>query len=151
MMEENRFVIRVYGIVINDANEVLLSDEYVMGMRMTKFPGGGLNYGEGPIDCIKREAIEEFGQPVEILEHFYTTDFFQETMFFKGYQLLCIYYKIKFTDKVKFKISEIPFDFEDAKEGSQSFRWVKIDALTTEMITFPIDKIVVEKLQDIYK
>ncbi|GAJ02545.1 unnamed protein product, partial [marine sediment metagenome] len=50
------FVVRVYGLIINDKKEVLLTDEYQLGMKMTKFPGGGLEFGEGPVDCIKREA-----------------------------------------------------------------------------------------------
>ena len=68
------FNIRVYGIIINKRNEVLLSDEYLMDMKMTKFPGGGLRFGEGTIDCIRREAMEEFGQEIEIISHYYTTD-----------------------------------------------------------------------------
>ena len=72
----NNFTIRVYAIIINNKNEILLSDEFQMGMKMTKFPGGGMEFGEGTIDCLKREAIEEFGQEIEVLDHFYTTDFF---------------------------------------------------------------------------
>ena len=64
------FNIRVYGLLINDHNEVLLSDEYVLDTYMTKFPGGGLKFGEGPEECILRECIEEFGQEAEIISHF---------------------------------------------------------------------------------
>lgn len=78
-----KFIIRVYGILINENKEVLLSDEYYKGVKITKFPGGGLNYGEGTIDCLKREALEEFGQPIEVIEHFYTTDFFKNHFFTK--------------------------------------------------------------------
>ena len=39
------FNIRVYGILIQDSN-VLVSDEYIKGKNITKFPGGGLEYGE---------------------------------------------------------------------------------------------------------
>ena len=51
------FVVRVYGLIINDKKEVLLTDEYQQGMKMTKFPGGGLEFGEGPVDCIKRQSV----------------------------------------------------------------------------------------------
>src|SRR5665647_1625825 len=61
---------------------MLLSDEFVHDMKMTKFPGGGLYFGEGPADCLKREAIEEFGQEIEIVEHYYTTHFFQQALFY---------------------------------------------------------------------
>ena len=67
-----RYIIRVYALIINSNNKILISDEFQLNMRMTKFPGGGMHFGEGPIDCLKREAIEEFGQEIEVLEHFYT-------------------------------------------------------------------------------
>ena len=44
------FNIRVYGILINDAKQVLVSDEYIRGTYITKFPGGGLEFGEGTRD-----------------------------------------------------------------------------------------------------
>jgi ADP-ribose pyrophosphatase YjhB (NUDIX family) len=150
ILENSKFIIRVYGITINEDNEVLLSDEYMLGMRMTKFPGGGMNYGEGMIDCLKREALEEFGQEIEITEHLYTTDFFQETIFYKGFQLISVYYKFKFKNPIRFKISTRPFDFEKDVEGSQSFRWVKLTDLAEEMFTFPIDRIVAGKLVGLY-
>ena len=59
-----RFTIRVYGILLNERQEVLLSDESYMGYRFTKFPGGGLEYGEGTVDCLKREIREETGLEV---------------------------------------------------------------------------------------
>ena len=142
------FVIRVYGLVINDNTEVLLTDEYQMDMKMTKFPGGGLKFGEGPVDCIKREAIEEFGQEIEIIDHFYTTDYFQKALFFKEHQLISIYYRVRFKNKIKFKVSEDAFDFPEMKNGMQSFRWKLLKDLTEDDVSFPIDKKVVVLLKE---
>lgn len=142
----NRFTIRVYAIIINGKNEVLLSDEFQEGMKMIKFPGGGMEFGEGTIDCLKREAIEEFGQEIEVLDHFYTTDFFQQALFKKGYQVVSIYYLAKFIDAVKFKISDKIFDFKELKNESQSFRWQSIENLKVDDITFAIDKKVAEMI-----
>ncbi len=139
-MSLKHFTIRVYGLIININDEVLISDEFQLGTKMTKFPGGGLEFGEGPADCIKREAIEEFGQEIKILSHFYTTDFFQKALFYKDYQLISIYYLIQFIEAIKFKISDKPFDFEKMKNGNQSFRWTKISELNEEVFTFPIDR-----------
>jgi ADP-ribose pyrophosphatase YjhB (NUDIX family) len=147
-MKEERFVIRVYAIIINDKNEVLLSDEYMMNTFMTKFPGGGLEFGEGIIDCLKREAIEEFGQPVEIVSHFYTTDFYQKALYYDNTQLICIYYHAKFTDPIQFKISEKPFDFPENINGSQSFRWRSITDMSPGELTFPIDRVVARLLKE---
>jgi ADP-ribose pyrophosphatase YjhB (NUDIX family) len=139
-MGKGDFVIRVYGLVISNSAQILLSDEYVFDSRMTKFPGGGMEFGEGPEDCIRREAMEEFGQEIEIIEHFYTTGFFQKALFFDNHQLISIYYKVKFKETPNFRISEKPFDFSVNINGSQSFRWANIADLTLDDLTFPIDR-----------
>lgn len=141
------FNIRVYGILLNEKNEVLVSDEYVLDTYMTKFPGGGLQFGEGPEDCIKREAFEEFGQEIEILSHFYTTGFFQKAQFFDDHQLISIYYRIKFINKPTFRISDRAFDFEGKINGSQSFRWIPVDRQNEEIMTFPLDRYVFSMLK----
>jgi ADP-ribose pyrophosphatase YjhB (NUDIX family) len=141
-------IIRVYGLVINKTAQILLSDEYQFDRRMTKFPGGGLQFGEGPEDCIKREALEEFGQEVQIIEHFYTTGFFQRALFFENHQLISIYYKIRFMDKLRFRISNKPFDFIEEINGQQSFRWMNIAELTEEDLNFPIDQYVLKMLKN---
>ena len=148
-MTLRQFNLRVYAIIFNEIhNAVLVSDEFHLGMRMTKFPGGGLEFGEGTIDCLKREAIEEFGQEIKIIEHFYTTDFFQKALFYNDCQLISIYYKARFKEAPKFKISEKPFDFSPDENGKQSFRWVNLNILKPEEFTFPIDKKVAEMLLD---
>lgn len=143
----NHFVIRVYGLFINNNKEILISDEFQLNMKMTKFPGGGMDFGEGTIDCLKREAIEEMGQEVEIIEHFYTTDYFQPAFFYDNYQLVSIYYLAKFKEPVKFKISEKPFDFSELKNGNISFRWEPLISLSEKDMTFPVDQKVVGMLK----
>lgn len=147
-MNINQFNIRVYAIILNkEKNAVLLSDEFQLNTRMTKFPGGGLKFGEGTLDCLKREAIEEFGQEIEIIKHFYTTDFFQKALFYDDNQLISIYYLSQLKEIPQFKISEKPHDYGKEKNGKQSFRWVKLSFVSPEMFTFPIDKIVAALLQ----
>jgi 8-oxo-dGTP diphosphatase len=142
------FVIRVYAIFINENNEVLLSDEFLSGIKMTKFPGGGLEFGEGTIEGLRREIREECnGQEIKNINHFYTTDFFQKALFYENKQLLSIYYTAQFESSILFRISNIPFDFEQDKNINQSFRWVKIKYLNEDEITFPIDKFVAGKLK----
>jgi len=147
MPEINHINIRVYGIIINEKKEILLSDEYVIDRYMTKFPGGGLIPGEGTEDCLKREAIEEFGQEIEIISHYYTTGFFQKALFYEDHQLISIYYRIRFKELPAFKISTNKFDFEGEINGSQSFRWVAIADLSEEDLTFPVDRFVLRMLQ----
>ena len=63
--------VRVYGILINENNQVLVSDEYIRGNYFTKFPGGGMELGEGTRDCLRREFMEETGLDVTVGEHIY--------------------------------------------------------------------------------
>jgi mutator protein MutT len=133
------FNIRVYALLINERNEVLITDEFRFGKEMTKFPGGGLNWGEGTIDCLKRECREEMGCEIEVIKHFYTTDFFQPAAFYENQQLISIYYIVKNTTPLSVSISNKKNDFEK-KEGAQSFRWISVSELSIEEFTFPIDK-----------
>ncbi|MBL7112145.1 MAG: NUDIX domain-containing protein [Bacteroidales bacterium] len=144
----NRFIIRVYALIFKDEYHLLLSDEFMLDTRMIKFPGGGIHFGEGPADCLKREALEEFGQEIEILSHYYTTDYFQKALFCDNAQLISIYYKVRFKEQIRFRISEAPFDFPEMVNGSQRFRWVDLRNSNSAGLTFPIDKIVFEKLQN---
>ena len=139
-LKQNPFIIRVYGLFLNKKGQVLISDEYFLDTKMTKFPGGGLEFGEGTHDCLKREAIEEFGQEIEVLDHFYTTDYYQKALFYMDAQLFSIYYYARFKEEIKFPVSDKPFDFEEIKNGSQSFRWADINKSLIEMLNFPIDK-----------
>lgn len=147
-MVKGQFIIRVYGIIINNKNEILLTDEFQLNTKMTKFPGGGLEFGEGTVDCLKREIREECnGQEIENFRHFYTTDFFQKALFYENAQLISIYYLADLKPPLKFKISEKPFDFKNQSNGNQSFRWVKIKDLNKAELSFPIDKFVAEELE----
>ena len=141
------FNLRVYGLLINDQKEVLVTDEFRFGKEMTKFPGGGLNWGEGTNDCLKRECREEMNCEIEVMEHFYTTDFFQPAAFYDKHQLISIYYIIRNISPLSIPISKNKNDFNKV-EGAQSFRWIRISELNSEEFTFPIDKKVVHMLLD---
>lgn len=78
MHQITRFNIRVYGLLTNPAGQILVADEvFKNGNKATKFPGGGLELGEGLVNGLIREFKEETGVDVAIKEHFYTTSFFQ--------------------------------------------------------------------------
>ena len=142
------FIVRVYALIFNDQNEVLVTDEFQMDMKMTKFPGGGLEFGEGTIECLKRELMEECNQAIEGIQHFYTTDFFQKALFWEDRQLISIYYLAKLKDPVKFYISQKPYDFTDMVNGNRSFRWISSELINSIEFTFPIDKHVAHLLKE---
>src|SRR3954470_19670840 len=109
-MEVNKFNIRVYGILVDEAKRVLVTDELIKGKPITKFPGGGLEFGEGTIDCIKREFMEETNNAVEVTEHFYTTDYFQVSAYDRTHQIISIYYVVKPVSTFQLKSTEKIFD-----------------------------------------
>lgn len=129
------FNVRVYGVLINNNNEILLSDEEHGGVRLTKFPGGGLEYGEGLVDALKREFIEECNLEIDVLEHLYTTDFFEKSAFNES-QIISIYYLIKVTAGLEtLRIADNPFDFPLSGD-KLSFRWKSLADLSAEDLTF---------------
>lgn len=145
-MNPSRFNIRVYFLLIKD-DQILVSDELILGKPYTKFPGGGLEFGEGTVDCVRREALEEMGVELAEIEHFYTTDFFQQSYFRKEDQVLSIYYKVKTAEGQTILTSTTKHDF-NGDHNQESFRLVKLDKLNEEEFSFPIDKVVVEMIND---
>lgn len=146
--QKGSFIIRVYGLLLDSQHRVLVTDEFQLNQRMTKFPGGGLEYGEGPEECLIREIREECnGQELYDIAHFYTTGYFQPALFYPNHQLISIYYTARLLSPLKFATSNNPFDFTENKNGNQSFRWVNIHALEEVSFTFPIDRFVVNLLK----
>ncbi len=144
------FNVRVYGILIDDDHNLLVADELVHGKYITKLPGGGLEFGEGTIDAIKREMMEETGIVVEVTEHFYTTDFFQVSAFNPNAQVLSIYYLIKAVSSIDITIKQKPFDFDEEIDGAIAFRLIPIQTISEDHFTFPIDKRVAAMLRELF-
>lgn len=149
-----KFNIRVYGILLDSNKKVLVSDEYIRGSFFTKFPGGGLEFGEGTRDCLKREFKEEKGLEVEIGEHIYTTDFFQISAFNNNDQIISIYYFV-IADASQLETKTRSFDFlphqiSDPKGEAEVFRWIDWNDLSEDLMDLPIDKLVVKTLKEKY-
>lgn len=143
------FNIRVYGICYNQSGDILVSDELIRGMRITKFPGGGMEFGEGTRDCLKREFLEELGWEVEIGRHIYTTDYFQMSAFNPEHQIISIYYEVLTTHGHEVENNKRPFNFTEAqmleyaeKKEIETPRWISKSEFSAASVTLPIDKIV---------
>jgi 8-oxo-dGTP diphosphatase len=143
------FNVRVYGILVNDDKKVLVSDEKIRGSFYTKFPGGGLEFGEGTRDCLAREFMEEMNLRVEIGEHIYTTDFFQMSAFTPEHQIIAIYYFAHAMEPITVPLRSIPFDFDEQQlrlyettQEIETFRFIDWDLFDENQVTLPIDKVV---------
>lgn len=142
-MNSKKFNIRVYGIITHPEKGMLISEERYQGHHFTKFPGGGLEWGEGPIDAIKRELREEMEMEVASAEHFYTTDFFVQSAFKETDQVISIYYKIHpLNDDDLERLDGL--ENSDEPGRSQTFHWVKLEELSMESVRFTTDKRVVD-------
>lgn len=144
-MEHQRFNIRVYGILERDG-QVLISHERIADNVYAKFPGGGLEFGEGTIEAVTREFMEELGIAIQVDSHFYTTDFYLPSAFNPLDQILSIYYRVSVLDDV-----ELPYHLpapsdSEVMEAGQIFRWYPIAALSTALLQLPADRVVASML-----
>ena len=146
------FNVRVYGILLDEQDRLLVADEFIRGNFFTKLPGGGLEIGEGTRDCLKREFLEETGLDVTIGEHIYTTDFFQISAFNNIDQIISIYYAVTVNGSINLETKTIPFDFKpnqiaDNTQTAEVFRWIHWKDLTENDMSLPIDKVVIQLLK----
>ena len=153
----NKFNVRVYGILLSNTKQVLVSDEFIRGKYYTKFPGGGLEFGEGTRDCLKREFKEEMNLDVSIEDHIYTTDVFQMSAFNIAHQLISIYYFAKALQPITVPLRKLEFDFDEQQleiynktEQIETFRFINWENFSADAVTLPIDKIVASLLKDKY-
>ncbi|MFZ1451455.1 MAG: NUDIX domain-containing protein [Ferruginibacter sp.] len=148
------FNIRVYGILINEKRQVLVSDEFIRGACITKFPGGGLEFGEGTRECLAREFMEEMHLKVNVADHIYTTDFYQQSAFNAAHQIISIYYFAEALEPITAPLRGQPFDF-DAQQlkmyeetgETETFRFIDWNDFSEESVSLPIDKIVANRIK----
>ena len=143
------FNVRVYGVLMDTQNRLLVSDEFIRGNYFTKLPGGGLEFGEGTRECLVREYMEETGLEVTIGDHIYTTDFFQISAFNNKDQIISIYYHVHCKNTNGIKTSEKVFDFTpdqtaDNQREAESFRWVNFEDINEQTMSLPIDKVAIQ-------
>ena len=129
--------IRVYAIYLNEKNELMALDEGYVGEKLIKLPGGGLEFGEGTIECLHREFAEELNLKIEVLEHFYTQEDFLVSRFRENEQLLTIYYTVNILNLEELKIID---------ESIEKVKWISLHE--ENPLPLPIDKIVFQKLKE---
>lgn len=141
---------------MDEQDRVLVSDEFIRGNYYTKFPGGGLEFGEGTRDCLRREFMEEMGLRVDVGRHIYTTDFFQISAFSPGHQIISIYYFVHPLEPIVAPIRINPFEFDERQMAvyretgeTETFRFLDWQAFTPDAVSLPIDKVVVDVVRSL--
>jgi 8-oxo-dGTP pyrophosphatase MutT (NUDIX family) len=144
MNKLERFNVRVYGILVNEG-KVLISHERFMGRTFTKFPGGGLELGEGVVECIVREFKEEMNIDIIPSYLFHATESLQISSFYPEDQVVALYYIVLCDDPAAIITSK---NKEDIAENEEAFEWVLLTDFKKEMLTFESDREAAGKLFD---
>lgn len=131
---EKRFNVRIYGWLEVDGKLLIIKEPF-MGENIRKFPGGGLEFGEGTHDCLKREFKEELNLDIEVKEHIYTQDFFLQSALKAHEQILMIYYRVEALDMNQ---------FQQLDPQIQELIWIDLDELKPEDVSLPTDQWVVK-------
>ncbi|HRD51352.1 MAG TPA: NUDIX domain-containing protein [Flavobacteriales bacterium] len=141
--------LRAYGLLLNDPRtHVLVADELIRGQRITKFPGGGLEFGEGLKECVVREIREEIGIEALDVQHFYTTDFFQQSAFHsKPMQVVSVYFTFRVSDAAAIPVVDDAFTGINGPGDQEVFRWAPLTLDAEAAVSLPIDRLVWRMLQ----
>lgn len=131
--------VRVYAAAVKDRKVLVLYEEYA-GEHLMKLPGGGLEFGEGVLDCLKREFEEELNVRINIKSHLYTQEEFLVSRFRENEQLLTVYYEVEIEDENEFLILD---------PCIEKTEWIPIDT-SENPFQLPIDRIAFEKLKEKY-
>ena len=124
----------------------MVSHERIKGQAYAKFPGGGLEYGEGPKDAVTREFQEELGLDVKVDELLYTTDFFIQSAFKKEDQIVSIYYQVSNPEMESIvTVDEWPSS-ELVIAEKQIFQWINPSDVISESLNFPGDRALLQFL-----
>lgn len=141
------FNIRAYGIIVHDS-QILLSHEFIHQKELTKFPGGGLQFGEGLADCLKREFMEEYGLRVNVGKCVYVTDFFVASLFNSSQQVISIYFETIIETGQAIPHEKIENDNGPAEW--HRLEWHALKELNEPDFYFPIDKKVLAIIKEKY-
>ena len=133
----NKFNVRVYGIWIK-SDKILLSHENIDGYAMTKFPGGGLEFGEGALDCLKREFMEELGVKICQSKLVHVSEKYIPSAFKRNEQVIAVHYLVDSDDSI-LNYENIQ-DTAVGESNLLSFKWHKLDSSLIDNLSFEMDK-----------
>ena len=137
-----KFNVRVYGIW-ERAGKILVSEEVIGSVRMLKFPGGGVELGEGPTEALQREFMEELGLERIGYTHLHTMEGFVQSRFRPEEQVITIHYEVESEEEPR-SMERI----QPTKLGAQNqlrFNWEEPNASLMERLSFEADKEAFEK------
>lgn len=138
----NRFNLRAYGWVLDSSRGILLSEERGYGLKFTKFPGGGVELGESPLEALRREFFEETKLHVPAAALAHVTEACVPSSFDDS-QVIAIYYLVSgFSDTELAQLEGIR-TFGEEKEEHVDFQrlfWENDLISVQDRLTFEMDQ-----------
>lgn len=134
----NGFNVRVYAVCVQDKQLFTLREVHG-SWDIIKLPGGGLEYGEGPVDCLKREFKEELNLDIEVLDAFYIQESYVPSIMKDNRQIVLLYFEVSI-------INLEALQFND--KAIVSAQWLPITADCP--LSLPVDKMMYKKLLDVH-
>jgi 8-oxo-dGTP diphosphatase len=139
------FNVRVYALIVKN-NRLLISEEQHGGVFLRKFPGGGLQFGEGILQALHRELKEELNADVESASMLCVTEDFVVSFLNNKQQVIGVHYLVEL--KQDYSDEFLNNNRVELENGHIHFKWVLIDSLAAEDFTSPVDKSAFEKLKN---
>lgn len=134
-MKPSHFNLRVYGLLVNTRNEILLSEETYKGRAFTKFPGGGVQLGEGIEEALHRELKEEANLKIRIKRLVHVSGQYIASAFDDS-QVIGVYYLIEALHEPDLTFKEL---ISEAGK-TQNYHWVPLQDMPPEHLSFPMDQ-----------
>ena len=138
------FNVRVYALIVKN-NRLLISEEQHGGVFLRKFPGGGLQFGEGIVQALHRELKEELNADVESESLLCVTEDFVVSFLNNKQQVIGVHYLVEL--KQDYSDDHLDNNRVELENGYIHFKWVKIDELKADNFSSPVDKSAFEKLK----
>lgn len=107
-----------------------------------KFPGGGLEWGEGTTACLRREALEELGQPVEVERLVHVSQRAHISSFDPNQQVIAVHYAARLEGEVGFEDDGVLDDVFGKRVPMmhQRLGWRDVHSLETREFQFASDR-----------
>lgn len=133
----DKFNVRVYGLLVKD-HKILLSREQIDDFKMLKFPGGGLEFGEGLRQAMIRELKEELEIEPDRLEQFYIAEEYVQSKLRANEQVIAVYYRIEHQNAIslKPKVQDTAFGNKNELE----FELRQLNESLVDELSFETDK-----------
>lgn len=132
--------LRVYGFLENSDGDLLIAYERFQGQPLIKFPGGGIEWGEGHQEALCREFMEELGVSIAVKECVYFNDFPVQSAINPVYQVQSFFYRVALLESEVPQTVQTETIREVPMEEGERFVWVPKTELDGVPFTFEIEQ-----------